>query len=108
MGTRSHGNNGDGLFSCPGEAPAMIVVTGGAGFIGSNLVAGLEQREARDVVVCDRLGREGKWRNLAGREIADIIRPEDLMRFLDRHEAAIEAIFHMGAISATTETDADL
>src|SRR5690606_26482036 len=86
----------------------MIGVTGGAGFIGSNLVAGLEQREARDVVVCDRLGREGKWRNLAGREIADIIRPEDLMRFLDRHEAAIEAIFHMGAISATTETDADL
>ncbi len=48
----------------------MIIVTGGAGFIGSNLVAGLEERGRSDIVVCDRFGRGEKWRNLAKRELA--------------------------------------
>ena len=43
----------------------MYVVTGGAGFIGSNIVAGLEESAAGDIVVCDRLGSDEKWRNIA-------------------------------------------
>jgi ADP-L-glycero-D-manno-heptose 6-epimerase len=86
----------------------MIVVTGGAGFIGSNLLAALEARGVPELVVCDRLGSGDKWRNIAKRELADIVPPEDLTAFLDGNAAEVEAIFHLGAVSATTETDADL
>ncbi len=86
----------------------MIVVTGGAGFIGSNLIAALAERGEGELVVCDRFGGDGKWRNLAKHEIAETVSPEELPAFLDDHGDAIEAIFHMGANSSTTETDADL
>ncbi len=86
----------------------MIVVTGGAGFIGSNLVAALEARGAGEIVICDRLGDGEKWRNIAKRELADFVAPEALLKYLDAHAGGIEAVFHMGAISATTEIDADL
>ncbi len=51
----------------------MIVVTGGAGFIGSNLLAGLESSGQHEIVVCDRLGEDDKWRNIAKRELAGIV-----------------------------------
>jgi len=86
----------------------MIVVTGGAGFIGSNLVAGLEARGTGPVVVCDRLGHGDKWRNIARRLLWDVIPPDALMPFLTAHAGEVEAVFHLGAVSATTETDADL
>lgn len=85
----------------------MILVTGGAGFIGSNLVAALDGRGER-VAVCDWLGRESKWRNLAKRDLEAVIAPEQLPDFLNQYAGDIEIIFHMGAISSTTETDADL
>ena len=88
----------------------MIVVTGGAGFIGSNIVARLTAEDAYDVVVCDRLETAdlAKWKNLAKHPIADFWAPEDLFEMLERHAEVIEAVVHMGAISATTEPDADL
>ncbi|EDX79989.1 MAG: ADP-L-glycero-D-mannoheptose-6-epimerase [Brevundimonas sp. 32-68-21] len=88
----------------------MIVVTGGAGFIGSNIVARLTAETAYDVVVCDRLETAdlAKWKNLAKHSIADFWAPEELFEQLERHAERIEAVVHMGAISSTTEPDADL
>lgn len=86
----------------------MIIITGGAGFIGSNLVAALEARGDGPIVVVDRLGSGDKWRNIAKRDLHDLILPEALPDFLERNHPEIDAIIHMGAISATTETDADL
>jgi ADP-L-glycero-D-manno-heptose 6-epimerase len=86
-----------------------IVVTGGAGFIGSNIVAELTGEGGCDVVVCDWLGEAalGKWRNIAKHPIADFVRPEALFGWLDANAADVEAIVHMGAVSSTTEPDAD-
>jgi ADP-L-glycero-D-manno-heptose 6-epimerase len=86
----------------------MIVVTGGAGFIGSNLVAGLAEKGISNIVVCDALGSDDKWRNISKHELRDIVKPDSLMRYLEIHAAEIKLIFHMGAISSTTETNADL
>ncbi|WP_029673118.1 ADP-glyceromanno-heptose 6-epimerase [Brevundimonas naejangsanensis] len=90
--------------------PRIIVVTGGAGFIGSNIVARLCESSAWDVVVCDRLETAdlAKWKNIAKHPIADLWAPEELFEQLERHADRIEAVIHMGAISSTTEPDADL
>ncbi|SLN21134.1 ADP-glyceromanno-heptose 6-epimerase [Oceanibacterium hippocampi] len=85
----------------------LVLVTGGAGFIGSNIVAGLVDR-GRRVAICDRLGTDDKWRNLAKRELADFVLPELLGDWLDVEGDRVEAVVHMGAISSTTERDADL
>lgn len=88
----------------------IIVVTGGAGFIGSNIVARLCAEDRRDIVVCDRLEDAGlgKWKNLAKHSIADFWQPEELFEQLERHAESVEAVVHMGAISSTTEPDSDL
>ncbi|HUK57615.1 MAG TPA: ADP-glyceromanno-heptose 6-epimerase [Stellaceae bacterium] len=86
----------------------MIVITGGAGFIGSNLAAALEERGEEDIAVCDRLGHDDKWRNLQKRELAALVPPEGLFELLRQHARQISTVFHLGAVSSTTETDADL
>jgi ADP-L-glycero-D-manno-heptose 6-epimerase len=83
----------------------MLLVTGGAGFIGSNVVAALNDA-GRDVAVCDVLGQDGKWRNLAKRRLADFVPPSELMDWLNGRR--LDAIIHLGAISETTATDGDL
>jgi ADP-L-glycero-D-manno-heptose 6-epimerase len=84
----------------------MYLVTGGAGFIGSNLVAALCDRGA-EVMVVDRLRQGEKWRNLARHPIAGILPPEELERFW-ASAPPLAAVLHLGAISATTATDGDL
>ena len=83
----------------------MLLVTGGAGFIGSNVVASLNEAGRTDIAVNDVLGSDGKWRNLASRQIADFIPPNELGRWLDGRK--LDAVIHLGAISSTTATDGD-
>jgi len=86
----------------------MYVITGGAGFIGSNIAHKLDARDAGPLVIVDRLREGDKWRNIAKRPLSDIIHPDNLHAFLAENARAIKAVVHMGAISATTERDADL
>ncbi len=83
----------------------MLLVTGGAGFIGSNVVASLNEAGRADIAINDMLGSDGKWRNLGGCEFADFVPPADLKRWLDGRK--LDAVIHLGAISSTTATDGD-
>jgi ADP-L-glycero-D-manno-heptose 6-epimerase len=85
----------------------MIVVTGGAGFIGSNIVAALTA-SGEPVAVCDRLGGASKWRNLVRVPLRELVPPPALLDWLAAHAAEVDAVVHMGAISSTTEKDVDL
>lgn len=83
------------------------IVTGGAGFIGSNIVAALNARGEMDILVVDILGRDEKWKNLVGLAFADYVEAAEFRRAL--HEGKLggaSVVFHMGACSATTEKDA--
>ena len=83
----------------------MHIVTGGAGFIGSNLVKGLNDRGETDILVVDNLTNGHKMHNLADLSIADYMDRLDFIERLDRPDALpqVEGVFHLGATSATTE-----
>jgi ADP-L-glycero-D-manno-heptose 6-epimerase len=85
----------------------MLVVTGGTGFIGSVLAAALNEAGRSDLVIVDRFGHDEKWRNIAKRDFFEIVPVEALHSWLERFGGEVEAIFHLGAISTTTFTDAD-
>lgn len=86
----------------------MIIVTGGAGFIGSYVAAELQAKGYKDIVIVDRLGSRRQMENIAKRELRAIVAPEETFSFLEEHKTEITAVIHMGAISTTTEKDADL
>lgn len=87
----------------------MIVVTGGAGFIGSALIWKLNELGIDDILVADRMGTGGKWKNLAKRRFSGILHKDELLPWLEANLAKldIDAIFHLGASSSTTEMDVD-
>src|SRR5690606_17842794 len=86
----------------------MMIVTGGAGFIGSAMVWKLNQEGLTDIVVADRMGDGPKWRNLAKRQIRTILHKKDLFEWLAAADPKqIDCVFHMGASSSTVETDVD-
>ncbi len=83
-----------------------IVVTGAAGFIGSNLIRGLNQRGISDIIAVDDLSDGDKYRNLADLHIADYVdHPEFYLRFADGDYGEVDCVFHEGACSDTMETD---
>jgi ADP-L-glycero-D-manno-heptose 6-epimerase len=85
----------------------MILITGGAGFIGSNVAAALCER-GEGVAVCDRLRQGDKWRNVARLPLRELIAPEGLLERLPGQAERIDTLIHLGAITSTTERDADL
>lgn len=87
----------------------MIVVTGGAGFIGSAFVAKLNDEGHDAIVVVDELGRSEKWKNLVKRRYADYIHKDAFLDMVigNRVPFSVEAVIHMGACTSTTEQDAD-
>src|SRR5660397_72214 len=85
-----------------------IVGTGAAGFIGRNVVAALNARGHRDILLVDDLGESDKWRNLRGLDFDELIPSSALMAYLASPRGHdVRAIVHLGACSATTERDAD-
>jgi ADP-L-glycero-D-manno-heptose 6-epimerase len=86
----------------------MIVVTGGAGFIGSAIVAQLNKRGITDIIIVDQLGTDERWKNLRKLTFADYIESDDFLDQIidDNLPYSVEAVFHLGACSSTTEADA--
>ncbi len=86
----------------------MIIVTGGAGFIGSALIAALNKRQIADILVVDQLASDEKWKNLRNLSFADYVEKDDFLEMMAENKIStpIEAVFHLGACTSTTETNA--
>ena len=86
----------------------MIIVTGGSGFIGSAIVAGLNAKGVTDILIVDILGKDEKWKNLRSLSFTDYLEADNFLDLIStgRFGLPIEAVFHLGACSSTTETDA--
>jgi len=88
----------------------MIIVTGGAGLIGSSIIWSLNRMGRKDILAVDNLGMSQKWKNLVPLNIADYLEKDDFLKMVMENgsfsSSKIEAVFHLGACSATTEQDA--
>lgn len=84
-----------------------IVLTGGAGFIGSGVLKVLNERGLNNIVIVDELGTDDKWKNLLGKNFVEIVSPFALFDWLEGRADEIEAFIHLGACSSTVEKDAD-
>lgn len=87
----------------------MIVVTGAAGFIGSALVAKLNERGEENLLLVDEWGHSLKWKNLLGKKFTDCVHKDDFVKHVreNRLTSDVRAVVHLGACSSTTETDVD-
>lgn len=87
----------------------MFIITGGAGFIGSAMLAKLNSLGIRDVLVIDSLGKGEKWKNLVGKDYLDLVPKEAFIQQVraNAFNHRVDAVFHLGACSSTTELDAD-
>lgn len=87
----------------------MIIVTGGAGFIGSAFVWKLNMEGRNDIIIVDELGKSDKWKNLVNRNYSDYVHKSVLLHMIceDKVPYPVDAVIHMGACSSTTERDAD-
>jgi ADP-L-glycero-D-manno-heptose 6-epimerase len=84
-----------------------IIVTGAAGLIGSGIVRLLNEQGRDRLLLVDDLKTSSKWRNLVGKQFDDLISKHELFSFLEKNGGDVEAIFHMGACSSTTEQNGD-
>lgn len=84
----------------------LIVITGAAGFIGSGVVRYLNQQGFKQLILVDELRRTEKWKNLIGKQFADVISKHQLFQWLEGRQELISSIIHLGACSDTMETDA--
>ncbi len=86
----------------------MIILTGGAGFIGSCFLRKLNEAGIDDIIVVDHLDDSEKWKNLIGKRFRDYVQKDDFLRMVEEHKLPKPAfVIHMGACSSTTLTDAD-
>lgn len=85
----------------------MIIVTGGAGFIGSCIVRMLNDRGVKDIVIVDHIASSDKWMNIRNKQYLEYINRDDFLCQLDRFKGKVSHVIHMGACSATTERNFD-
>jgi ADP-L-glycero-D-manno-heptose 6-epimerase len=85
----------------------LIVITGGAGFIGSGVIRYLNDRGLSNIVVVDDLGTGEKWKNLVNKRFVGIISKHEIFKWLEGKQSLIEAFIHLGACSDTMEMNAD-
>jgi len=85
----------------------VIIVTGGAGFIGSAFIWKLNNEGIDDILIVDRLNTSEKWKNLVSRKFTDYIHKDAFLDILNGSQLSARAVVHMGACTSTTEEDAD-
>ena len=86
----------------------MLILTGGAGFIGTNMLIRLNQMGEDNILIVDDINTSMKWKNLVGKKFQDYLHKDDLWEWLKTNpQTRIDSVIHLGACSSTTENDFD-